>query len=356
MVNRNNCAYNGLRVAWVGDQFSSFLARILHDLGADVVQVTDDVETTTSDRYVRHYQVAIPCYKSKDLRGDLRDKDLIINACREGEGWPVLNLKAMQTLQADNPRQIICTITPYGMTGPWAGRPASDLTLLAAGGFLGSCGYDDGKAAGLPIGCSGGQSNHIAGMVAAIAVQAALKQLENSPQAAGRRLDISVQHALSVSTEMSIPYWDYTHADALRHTGRHAMPRETPRWQHQAADGQYFLALPLYIDDKRFAMIKQWLDDEGIPHNLEDEKFQNADSREEHMFEIVDIFRDLVETHNTGWLFTESQRRRMPWAPINRADQCIEDSHFARYRQTVEEIGSVRRARLPFLITSAAEV
>ena len=122
----------------------------------------------------------------------------------------MLNAEAIKEAHQQNPRQVIATITPYGMTGPWAGRHASDLTLLAAGGFLGSCGYDDGEEAGMPVAPTGGQANHVAGMLATIAILAQLSKLQANDDAVAEPLDISVQHALSVSTEMAIPYWDYT--------------------------------------------------------------------------------------------------------------------------------------------------
>ena len=41
------------------------------------------------------------------------------------------------------PGLIILSVTPFGLTGPWADCTQSDLVALAAGGPLNSCGYDD---------------------------------------------------------------------------------------------------------------------------------------------------------------------------------------------------------------------
>src|SRR6202007_1333357 len=41
------------------------------------------------------------------------------------------------------PQLIAVSVTPYGLTGPYAQCRASDLVALAGGGLLNSCGYDD---------------------------------------------------------------------------------------------------------------------------------------------------------------------------------------------------------------------
>lgn len=350
-----NRSLANVNVIYLGDQFSSYTARLLHDLGANVTKLVDADYTPAP--HEDHYLAGITLEETDSVieraKDRAKDADIIINSPLAGEGWPVLSAEQVEQLHADNPRQVIATITPYGMTGPWAGRPASDLTLLAAGGFLGSCGYDDGEEAGMPMAPTGGQANHVAGMLTTIAILAELTQLQTDEQAAVEPLDISVQHALSVSTEMAIPYWDYTDREVERHTGRHAMPVKTAKWQHKAADGKYFLALPLYVDDKRYADFRQWMRDEGFDDVVESDKLTEDAYRSQNQPELVEQFRELVNHRNSGWLFTEGQRRRLPWAPINTADECIDDSHFATFRTSIEEIDGSRRARSPFLIEEA---
>ena len=343
-----------IKVAYLGDQFSSFTARILHDLGAQVTKYVTDSHKPAAheDHYLAGIDVEVlPAAAPSDFESLLQNSDIVINSCPEGKWWPVLSAQEVQKLHEVNPRQIIASITPYGMTGPWAGRPASDLTLLAAGGFLGSCGYDNGDEAGLPMGSTGGQVNHVTGMISAIAIISELVALQSAATHSTEPLDISAQHALAVSTEMAIPYWDYTNREVIRHTGRHAMPVETAPWQHKSADGKYFLALPLYVTDARYQSFRQWMRDEGLGEFVEDDRLEDNDYRNQNQKDMVDQFRELVNRRNSGWLFTESQRRRLPWAPINTADECIQDSHFSEHRTTIEEISGIRRARLPFLIS-----
>src|SRR5579863_3251165 len=59
-----------------------------------------------------------------------------------------------------HPRLIVLSVTPFGLTGPWADYKSSDLVALAAGGPLNSCGYDDHSIP--PIRPGGNQGYHIA--------------------------------------------------------------------------------------------------------------------------------------------------------------------------------------------------
>ena len=49
----------------------------------------------------------------------------------------------LDALLAAHPALIVVSVTPFGLTGPWAEHRSSDLVGLAAGGLLNSCGYDD---------------------------------------------------------------------------------------------------------------------------------------------------------------------------------------------------------------------
>src|SRR5213593_4341605 len=66
----------------------------------------------------------------RDLFRDLaRRADVVLETeppgamAARGLGWDALH--------ADNPHLILCSLTPFGQTGPYAGRRGSDLTVIA---------------------------------------------------------------------------------------------------------------------------------------------------------------------------------------------------------------------------------
>jgi crotonobetainyl-CoA:carnitine CoA-transferase CaiB-like acyl-CoA transferase len=95
----------------------------------------------------------------------------------------------------DGPGQVLISITDFGTDGPWAGRPASDLTLQAESGSIASRGVP-----GLPPVAAGGRLGEwTAGVYAAAAAVAALRT--RTPE----RVDVSVFEAMLVTLNMHEP-------------------------------------------------------------------------------------------------------------------------------------------------------
>ena len=93
-------------------------------------------------------------------------------------------------------------ISPFGLTGPYADRPASDLTLMAAGGLLALAGEPDRQ----PVRAWGEQTAVIAGVHATTATLIALHVLETESR--GQIVDLSVQEAVAHSIENAAQYLD----------------------------------------------------------------------------------------------------------------------------------------------------
>lgn len=89
-----------------------------------------------------------------------------------------------------NPRLIYVSVSPYGQDGPHAARPATDLTLEAAGGLLGLQG--DGDRPPVPVGYP--QAAFHAGAQAAVDAVVALNERDRS--GLGQHLDVSTQAAV----------------------------------------------------------------------------------------------------------------------------------------------------------------
>ncbi len=123
---------------------------------------------------------------------------------------------------------------------------------LALGGVAGQSGYDSANGRpGQPISPAGGQSRHIAGLVAGIAVVAALA---DPPSDGVLSLDLSMHDAIAVSTESYVSLWEFGRSTGYRHTGQHASAQfTTPAWQFRCADGAYVAALTIFLNDRRFA-------------------------------------------------------------------------------------------------------
>jgi crotonobetainyl-CoA:carnitine CoA-transferase CaiB-like acyl-CoA transferase len=83
---------------------------------------------------------------------------------RRGIGWTALHER--------NPRATMVAITPFGSTGPWAGRPATEFTLLAAGGSTST----RGRTGRSYLNGGGRIGEWVGGVSAACAAAAALRR------------------------------------------------------------------------------------------------------------------------------------------------------------------------------------
>jgi benzylsuccinate CoA-transferase BbsE subunit len=99
-----------------------------------------------------------------------------------GLGWDVLH--------ARNPRLVLCSLTPFGQTGPRAGWRGSDLTVVALSGNL-HCTGDPDRA---PLRCSLPVSYYHGGIEAAAGVAFALLARERTGE--GQHVDVALQEAM----------------------------------------------------------------------------------------------------------------------------------------------------------------
>jgi crotonobetainyl-CoA:carnitine CoA-transferase CaiB-like acyl-CoA transferase len=96
-------------------------------------------------------------------------------------------------LHAVNPRLTIVSITPFGQTGPWALRPATEFTLQAASGSIGGRGTPERP----PVAAGGQLGDWIAGTWAAIGGLAAWRRAHATGR--GDHVDVSAFESVSIT-------------------------------------------------------------------------------------------------------------------------------------------------------------
>jgi crotonobetainyl-CoA:carnitine CoA-transferase CaiB-like acyl-CoA transferase len=166
---------SGLVVAQLGSGLAaSVCGRMFADLGATVICVDPDRSTPLT--------VHLNAGKDIGPAAAISGADLIVS-----QDW-----HDAASIRNHNGTAPVVTISPFGLTGPRAGDPATDLTLLYASGIarLLSGQVDDLSEA--PIRPVGEQSAFIGGLAAACAGMHAV--LASEP---GASVDVSMQEALA---------------------------------------------------------------------------------------------------------------------------------------------------------------
>ncbi len=101
-----------------------------------------------------------------------------------------------QALRAACPRAVVAAVTPFGLDGPWADRPASDLTLQAWAGSV----FSRGAPQRPPAQIGGRVADWLGGLFAAVGVLAAWQRAVRRGE--GELLDVSVLEALVLTGQM----------------------------------------------------------------------------------------------------------------------------------------------------------
>ncbi len=270
----------GVRVVELASEQAAFAGKLLADLGADVVLVeppgghrtrsyepfVDDVVDRERSLWWWHYQTS--------KRGvvldlaDASDRDrfvgLVATADAVLEGEPQGRLAALgvdhPVLRANDPRLVWVSVTPFGRDSPRAQEPVTDLTVLAGGGPVYLCGYDDHTLP--PVRGGGNQGYQIASVWAANAALVAL--LERDVSGLGQHVDVSMHAAANVTTEGGSYEYLVSGAVLERQTGRHAHDETTTQAQHQAADGRYVHIGFTQGTVPQLRAVSAWLDELGI--------------------------------------------------------------------------------------------
>ena len=148
------------------------------------------------------------------LRDLARNADLLI------EDWPVGALAALglgyEQLHALNPHLIVCSITGFGQTGPYANYKTSNIIEDAMGSLMSITGPADKS----PTMTGAQQAEHITAMHAAYASAAALLY-RDLHEGIGQHIDVAAQECVANVLENAIEQYTYTGVVRKRAGSRH---------------------------------------------------------------------------------------------------------------------------------------
>ena len=339
-------AFDGLRVVELADDpAGEFAGKLLADLHADVVKVeppngvpsrrigpyvggrTDDPDASLNFwSYNTSKRSVVLGATAEELR--VRD-DLIDTADVLITTWTPAQLTAhdldLDTLLAERPGLVILSVTPFGLSGPWADYHSSDLVALAAGGLLNLCGYDDHSIP--PIRPGGNQGYMVAASFAHCGVLLALIERERSGR--GQLVDVSMHEAIAVSGELANPYWFYPKALVQRQTARHAQPVPTQPATFKCADGTWIYFALILSDPKAWTAAVDWMSELGLAADLAEEKYADYEFRQREFAHIQDLIEVFFLVQDSATVYREGQRRGLPIGPMLALEDLPGDEHLS---------------------------
>ena len=318
----------GLRVVDLTVINGELCPRLLGDLGAEVIKVE-----APEGSPARHYApvrkgislsfavnnagklgVALDLSNAADvakLHELLDHADVVVTS-----GPEVAPGLSVQMVAENHPHLVVAAVTPYGLTGPWAGRVITDQVLSATGGMT----FKAGALNREPLPAPSQFSNDVAASVATWAALCALWQREET--GAGQLLDISLNESLSQCADWSLP----------NYTARVLAGNATPEFRNgsgpvypifKCRDGYVRL---IVLSPPQWREMRAWL---GEPEYLQDEEYESFPGR----FAIADailnpLYEELFADLSVEEVSAKAQERGIVCTPVYDASRALSNEHF----------------------------
>ncbi len=382
-------ALTGVRVIELANDPIAWAGKLLADMGADVILVeppegdrargygpfVDDEPGDDRSLYWWHYHTSKRSVTlDLDDPGDAdRFRALLGTADVLLEAEPRHRLAALgfdyDDLTAIRADIVHVSVTPYGRNDPKSDRPFTDLTVMAAGGPVWSCGYDDHS---LPPVRGPQQGYHTASHFAVLSTLTAL--LHRGVSGEGQFIDVSMHAACNVTTEAASYSWLVARQTVERQTGRHAAVNPSSETQQRCADGRHAnTGVPPRTPDE-FGRLLKWLRETGLEDELPEAVFLEMGAEWDGPFDLSRIGRDDAVTAIFGAgreamkliasrlpaqdFFVGCQRAGLAAGAVNAPEEAFEDEHFkARGIQVEvehEDLGrTVRYPGAPYRMTGS---
>ncbi|MBI2830290.1 MAG: CoA transferase [Chloroflexi bacterium] len=328
----------GYRVLDLTDEKGMFCARILADMGAEVIRIEKPGEAH-GDMF---YQVTNPgkhivSFDISNQRGIARLKRLVRTADILVESYAPGFLEKLgldfPNLSKINPKLIMASITGFGQTGPYRDYKASDLVVSALGGQM----YVNGETDSPPLKPHGNQTYYTGSLFAAIGIMLALWQRHTSGK--GQHIDISLQECAAATLDHVLVRYFAEGGVAKRQGSLY--------WNNAfrifpCRDG--YILLTLF---QQWETLVEWLDSEGMADDLLDRKYLNAEVRRAEIQHIIEVFERWTHTHTVGELVEKGQLMRFPWAEVSPVSKALENPQLRKRGLWEEVTVSGRKRRIP---------
>lgn len=211
------------------------------------------------------------------------------------------------SLRAENPRLVYCSITGFGQTGPYANRPGYDFLIQGLGGLMSITGRRDGEAGAGPQKVGVALTDILTGLYATVGVLSALAHRDRTGE--GQYIDLAlldVQIACLANQNMNF----LATGIAPKRMGN-AHPNIVPYQDFPTADGDMILAVG---NDSQFASLCKVL---RHPEWSADERFRTNAGRVKHREELIPLIRQATVFRTTQEWIAALEAANVPCGPIN---------------------------------------
>jgi crotonobetainyl-CoA:carnitine CoA-transferase CaiB-like acyl-CoA transferase len=320
----------GYRVLDLGGPLSLHCAKLLADMGADVIKVEspagdesrrvppfkDDAPHPEKSLYFLHFNT-----NKRGITLDVEKPDgreILLELCKKAdvliETYRPSRAKELrltyQELSAVNPALIVASITPFGQNGPWKDYKANDMAGIALGNLL----YLAGEPGEPPLQPPGEIAYGMASTYGAFGIAVALYHRLDSGK--GQHIDVSMHECAGHIAGYFIPNFGYTGEKPARASRK---GEETDLYDPYQTKNGY--ARIFIIPVEQWRRLVDWM---GKPASISGPEFEKMAFRRKHPEIVVGAIAEFCARYTKEELYEEGQKRRIAVTPINTAGEFIE--------------------------------
>ena len=335
-----------------------FCTMILGDLGADVIKVEqpgsgDDTRQwgppwaggesayyLCVNRNKRSITLNLKHERGREILLALaRDCDVVVENFRVG----MLDRLGIgyQALSARYPQLIWCSITGYGLDGPYAERAGYDFVAQGEGGLMSITGQPDGE----PMKVGVAIVDLFTGLYAATAILAALHARAQTGR--GQLIDVALLPA-AVAMLANVGS-NYLVSGQVPGRYGNAHPNIVPYQTFRARDGWMTVAVG---NDRQFRLLCRILGREEL---ADDPRFATNPQRVAHRDQLIPLLQAVFETRDADDWLAAMTEAGIPCGPINTLDRVFSHPQILHRGMVVElphpTAGSVRLTGPPFILS-----
>ena len=217
-----------------------------------------------------------------------------------------------ERLDAENPRLIYASLTPFGQSGPYRDFKASDLVGFAMGGYM----YVTGWPHTPPTRLWGSQAYHTTSNRAFIGILLAV--YNRMATGLGQRVDVSMQEAVAATTEHVNTAHNYEESIAVRCGFRHG-GQFVATWR--CKDGYVSITTNT---QQAWDDLRAWMARDSMAGDLLDQKYDDRfilrGDQSRHIEQLIERWT-LLHTREeiTEW----GQDHHHPWGPVANPDEIL---------------------------------
>lgn len=313
----------GVKVLELGNMVSAaYATKLMADLGAEVIKVEEPEGDRARRRgpfpggVVDHEKSGLFLYLNTNKRGvtlDLRQDQATLTRLAAWadllvHNYPPAQMAALgvdyHTLCVNNPRLVMCSITPFGLTGSYKDYKAYELTVAHGGGWAWLSPGGSDRPDLPPLKAAGQQADFQAATAAATATLAAYFRALQTGE--GEHIDFSSQAYIASFVDVSAPNYTYQGQIASRLGKRVLYP-----WGiFPCQDGLMFLIVGEEDQWRRLLALM------GNPEWSAWEIFQGLANRTANQDLLQIYLAEWIQGWKVEELFRAGQEQRICFAPV----------------------------------------